>query len=264
MADNINEDDISIKKTFTIGLSIILILVISQFIITYSIERSITKEQNFLDVVDERVEFYENFMEANQSLELKIVSHILLDTPLYPSLADISNCKYTVPLDEVMNSETFMKMGKDAIGPNAQQIIEDLIKAHNEAHEIAARIMREPNRDTKLLYYRTGFLSITEKLQGVTNLIYDGLRNYYHKREEKLGAFQASIIRMRIIIASIMVAAGLFIIYTTIRNVYKSKAYKSIGDINKKSNILAKGDLIEGFKIMDGDKPDEIVRSKLN
>ncbi|MCL1833637.1 MAG: PAS domain-containing protein, partial [Leptospirales bacterium] len=209
----------SIKMIFIAGFSIILILIIIQSLVTFRIERSVTEKLQFLDLIDSRVEFWGDFRSASHASESKIMDHIIAGTSLDASLMDISQCKFTAPLNETVKSATFLVMKDEVIGTDVQQIIDDVVKAHEEVHEIAVLIARETNKNGEYRIYNTRLIPVTKKLDDATTLVYDGLKKYNEVKEAQLRNFRARSTIIQIIISSINIVLGLFMIYIITRKI---------------------------------------------
>ncbi|MCL1833639.1 MAG: methyl-accepting chemotaxis protein, partial [Leptospirales bacterium] len=218
---------------------------------------SVTNDRKFLNGLDVHIQFYLDFRDGTNESELKVTAHLLANVPLDASLMDISICRHTDFLNSIKDSKEFAALGTIILGSDARQIILNLIEAHEKAHKMAERIAREPDRNIKLQIYNTKIIPIITDLHKQTEVFYKGLKNYNETKETGLRNYRARSIRIQIIISSINILIGLFVIYITIRNI--NRVYGSIRAVIEESKILAGGDLTEGFKSMSGDEIDEVA-----
>jgi methyl-accepting chemotaxis protein len=248
----------SVKKIFVIGFSIIIGIIIIQFVITFSLDRMLAKDRAFLSSISKRIQFYSDFRIGISNWDLAITEYLLTGKQLDVSL-DGATCKWKEPLNAIKNSATFVTIGEAALGPNAGQMLQELIDLHDETHIIGDAIEKEPNLDKKVEIYSTRLMLINHKLDQLNAEFIAGLDKFCDNKEEEVAKSRALSVNIQIGLLIVIMLLGIFITYVTIRNI--DGVYKSISDINGKSKIFAKGDLTEGFKIMNGDEIDEVAKN---
>ena len=247
----------SIKKTFILGFLSIISLVVIQFIVTLVIDQQISRDRGIVDRLQDRKDFFDSFNAGILHWQIKVKDFIIDPTTIGET--QFLTCGFMDDLLKIKADPGYIALKYDVYGKDADEIYDKLLETDNKMHILGDRIQKLTNQDAKLEIYKKELVPTAEGMEVQIKFFLDKLYEYTDVKEANLAKLRANSVKIQFSIIVLIVLIGAFIVYVTVKNI--NKIYKSISDINEKSKILASGNLIEGFKIKNGDELDEVAKN---